>query len=145
MNRLITVISSGLCLAFLAATPCLADGNGEGHSPHPNFNLFISNQSFAMSNVDITVSIDNVTVVNDRFPVEDQHYWRGFPISLSNGTHTLVAATQTGATNLQTEFSINSNHSALLEFWYYPDKSSGGVALTPPSFSFRMNQPLGID
>ena len=145
MNRLITVISSGLCFALLAGMPCLADGNGEDYSPRPNFNLFISNQSFAMSNVDITVSIDNVTVVDDRFPVEDQHYWRGFPISLASGTHTLVAATQTGATNLQTEITISSNHSALLEFWYYPDKSSGGVALTPPSFSFRMNQPLGIE
>ena len=143
MNKLITAMSSGLCLVFLASTPCLAAGNGdEEYSPRPNFNLFISNQSFAMSNVDISVSIDNVTVVEDRFPVEDQHCWRAFPVSLSNGVHILVAATKTGATNLQTEITISSNHSALLSFWCVPGNTSDGNALTPPYFIFKMNQPL---
>ncbi len=137
------ILVSVLALLILSGCNQKMDDESFSDSPPPNFTLFISNQSFAMSNVDIRVSIDNVIVVNDRFPVEDQHYWRGFPISLSTGTHTLEATTQTGSTNLQTEITINSNHSALLEFWYYPDSSPSG--LTPPSFSFRMNADLGID
>ena len=145
MKKLKTGIYWGLCLASLAASPGRVHaGEDNDMPPRPNFSLFISNQSFAMSNVDITVSIDNVPVVDDRFPVADQHSWRGFPLSLSNGVHTLVAVTQTGRTNLQTEFTVNSNHSGLLEFWYHPDKSRDGIALTPPSFSFRITQGIGV-
>lgn len=146
MNKLKTVICFGLSLASLAALSGRADsGDDMDISPRPNFNLFISNQSFVMSNVDITISIDNVTVVNDRFPVGDQHLWRGFPITLSNGVHTLMAVTQTGQADLQTEFMVTSNHSAILSFWCVPDKSADGDAITPSYFIFKMNERLLID
>jgi len=61
-----------------------------------NFTLYVSNQSFAISPVDITIHIDGKKAVDSKFDVGNQHIWIGYSFSLSKGEHKLVAVSKKG-------------------------------------------------
>ncbi|MGH3346352.1 MAG: hypothetical protein ACRDO4_05175 [Nocardioides sp.] len=60
--------------------------------------LYVSNQSFEDEVVDVTVTIDDVTVVDGDFHVEDQHNWVSFSLALPAGGHEITAESDSGAT-----------------------------------------------
>jgi hypothetical protein len=60
--------------------------------------LYVSNQSFDDEEVQLTVAVDDVTVVDADFHVEGQHNWISFPLSLPAGVHQITAESDTGAT-----------------------------------------------
>lgn len=80
--------------------------------------LYLSNQSFEDETVNLTVTIDDVTVVDGGFAVENQHNWVSFPLALSPGRHQITAQSDSGAT-LRTSFEIPrvQKRYAVIDHW----------------------------
>jgi len=83
----------------------------------PNFFLYVSDQSFAISPVDITVFIDDELALQGNFTVGDQHNFSLIPLSLSNGTHTIFVKSIHGDAELEEEFVINGTRWAMLDYF----------------------------
>lgn len=86
--------------------------------------LIASNQSFDDDEVRLTIAIDGVTVVDDDFHVEDQHNWIYFPLSLSPGTHEVIAESDSGAT-LRESFDVprDKTRYAIIDYWTEDDSA----------------------
>jgi hypothetical protein len=100
-----------------------------------NFTLHVSNQSFAISPVDITIYFDGKKALEDDFDVGNQHNWVSYTFRLSKGTHELVAVSEKGGARINERFEIEDEHWAVVDYWYYP-KVTGGAGPTPKQFSF---------
>ena len=108
-----------------------------------NFTLYVSNQSFAISDVDIQIKIDGKIVVSRYFNVGNQHNWKGFTFSLAKGEHTLEAHSDQENVTLEKKFNITDEHWAVVDFWYYP---SSHYEPTPKHFSFNIkDEPIYFD
>lgn len=129
-----------LAIATLALGGC---GAVEGEDPKPHSDvtaadaavalveraeadlvLIASNQSFDDDEVRLTVTVDGVTVVDDDFHVEGQHNWIYFPLSLSPGTHEVIAESDSGAT-LRESFVLprGATRYAIIEHWTEDDSA----------------------
>lgn len=103
--------------------PSCNDGRMERLIGDTNFFLYVSDQSFAISPVDITVFIDGELVITGNFTEGmNQHKHELFSFSLSNGTHTIMVNSVLGDANFEEEFEINGTRWADLDYFYYPDK-----------------------
>lgn len=80
--------------------------------------LYVSNQSFDDEAVRLTVTIDQVTVVDGDFHVEGQHTWIRFPLALAPGGHEVTAESDSGAT-LRESFDLRRDKTsyAVIEHW----------------------------
>jgi hypothetical protein len=67
----------------------LAERNEKG-----NLILYVSNQSFAISPVDIIIHIEGKKIVDRDFDVGNQHNWISQPFKLVKGENKLVAVTK---------------------------------------------------
>ncbi|MDP3889793.1 hypothetical protein [Nocardioides sp.] len=86
--------------------------------------LYLSNQSFDDEEVNLTVTIDGITVVDDGFHVEGQHNWVSFPLTMPTGDHTISAESDSGATLRETfEVRRGKKRYAAIEHW-----TEGGTA-----------------
>lgn len=104
-----------------------------------NFVLYVSNQSFDISPVDIKIYIDDMTAVNEDFYVEDQHAWEQFQFNLSVGTHKIKIESLEGNAILEENFDIvDKKHWAVVNYWYYPEDAVVTGA-TPKHFSFDIS------
>ena len=130
-----------ILLAFGCGDPKLPPIKSALEDPNGSFHLFISNQSFAITPVDIQVSIDGIPVVQKDFEVGDQHNWQGFVFKLASGQHKIVVTSLKGKATLEKTFEMPDKLSGVLDYWYYP-KGEGG---TPRSFSFEvLKGPVGF-
>jgi hypothetical protein len=82
-----------------------------------NFVLYVSNQSFARSTVDIRVEVDGHEVVSESFAVENQHNWVEYRIRLARGTHVIRAASSTGEAVFERSFPIRGRTWAVIDYW----------------------------
>ena len=131
-----SAVAVALALAACALTAC---SGGEDPAPHPQVTasdsevrlvgpdeadlvLYVSNQSFEDEDVRIKLDVDGVTIVDGEFRVEGQHNWIRFPLSLSPGSHTLTAESDTGAT-LKESFQVPGNEAryAVVNYWAEDD------------------------
>ena len=131
-----SAVAVALALAACALTAC---SGGEDPAPHPQVTasdsevrlvgpdeadlvLYVSNQSFEDEDVRIKLDVDGVTVVDGEFRVEGQHNWIRFPLSLSPGSHSLTAESDTGAT-LKESFQVPGNEAryAVVNYWAEDD------------------------
>ena len=112
------------------------------NDPNGNFHLYVSDQSFAISPVDIKVFIDGELVVNGVFNVGSQHSWQTFVLKLSPGRHEIVAESSKGHAKLEQTFEVGDKLWAALDYWFYP-KPEGGVKPCPRHFSFYVrDEPI---
>ena len=81
-----------------------------------NFVLYVSNQSFDLSPVDITVSIDGKKAVSADFVVGTAHSWVAHRFQLTPGVHKITATSEKGAIQLEKEIEITHNHWAAIGF-----------------------------
>ena len=114
-----------------------------------NFILYISDQSFAISPVDIKIYIDGKLAIDDNFDVTGnrvpQHNWKQFKFQLGNGDHTIKAISKKGDAVIEKEFKTVDKHWAVIDYWYYPE-SRGGATPTPKHFSFNIqDKPIGFE
>jgi hypothetical protein len=139
MKRILAPI--GLSVVALVLSGCgdpkLAPIRSSLESTNGNFILFISNQSFATTPVDIRVSIDGTPVVQQYFDVGNQHNWLGFPFMLPPGQHRITATSVKGSASITTNFTIGDRRCwGVLDYWYYP-KNHGN---TPRQLSFKLKE-----
>jgi hypothetical protein len=113
---------------------------GDPPSMGGNVTLYVSNQSFVIDPVDITVLIDGEIVVDDEFLVLGQHNWIEFPLEVSLGTHELIARSVIGDAEMVTEFTVDDRLYMVVDFW------GGGEPESPdPQFSFHASEePIGF-
>jgi len=112
------------------------------NDPSRNFVLFVSNQSFDITPVDIKVLIDDIEVVNSKFDVGNQHNYYAYRFNLSKGKHRLQISSKQGETNLDEEFEVTDVHWSVIDFWYYPDTHPNP---TPKHFSWHIqDKPISF-
>ncbi len=91
-----------------------------------DLHLWVSNQSFDDAQVQITVSVDGVEVVDAPFEVADQHNWQLFPVRLDPGQHVLRAVSDSGA---EVERSIviprGAQRYVVVNYWSQSDELPG--------------------
>lgn len=136
-----TLPAIGFSVAALLLAGCgdpkLAPVGSTLESTNGNFELFISNQSFATTPVDIRVSIDDTPVVQQYFDVGNQHNWRRFAFALPPGQHRIMATSVKGKATITTNFSLGDRRcSGIVDYWYYP-KNDGD---TPRQLSFHVEE-----
>lgn len=113
-----------LCLLTTAAsifagcsTPGVVTSKSVVNDPNGNFHLYVSNQSFAISPVDIKVFIDGKLVVKEAFFVGNQDNWQTFVLKLSPGRHKVVAESSKGCAKLEQTFEVNDKLWIALAYW----------------------------
>lgn len=62
-----------------------------------NLHLLVSNQAFEQPEVGLTLSVDGVVLVDQRFEVEGQHTYVPFEVAVPAGEHRVVLTSDTGA------------------------------------------------
>ncbi len=89
--------------------------------PEGNFILYVSDQSSAISPVDIRVIIDGKVAVNDDFYysylfsiLPPGHIQKGYSFKLEPGNHTINVTSKRGEAELRKEFEIVDKHWALI-------------------------------
>ena len=130
MNKVIFIF--GLIILLFAGCyfSTMPQFSHEIEQENANFILYVSNQSFDKSKIDISVTVDGNMIVNDKFRVKNQHYWKIYSIRLSQGVHTLIAAADKGKYKIEKQFEITKTHWAVLDFWYKDDTDSQKSNLT---------------
>lgn len=83
-----------------------------------NFVLYVSNQSSALSFVDIKVEIDGKNAVSADFAVGTGHNWITHTFQLAPGKHKIVAITQKGSARLEQEIEVKDKHWAVIDYWF---------------------------
>jgi hypothetical protein len=127
-------------LATVASTfagcsmPVAAPSKSVVNDPNGNFHLYVSDQSFAISPVDIKVFIDGELVVNGPFEVGSQHNFQTFVLKLSPGQHEILAESSKGRAKLEQTFQIDDKLWIALAYWSSP-KLEGGVESYSGHFS----------
>jgi len=106
--------------------------------PKGTFTLIVSNQSYAISQVDIRVEIDGELVVSDDFKVAGQHSFIPFKLNLPEGKHHIRIWSEKGSAELAADFEVDKNiDTGLVTYWYYPESHRNP---TPRSFNFRASK-----
>jgi hypothetical protein len=120
-----------LAIMVVALVGCVTSEPGKGadklqpREMNTNFVLYVSNQSFALTPVDITITIDGKQVISSEFEVGEgkrrQHNWINHGFELTPGPHKLVATTVKGEAKIEKEFEIkDEKHWAVINYWYNP-------------------------
>jgi hypothetical protein len=115
----------------------LADvpANGDALTLH----LYVSNQSFDISPVDIDIWVEDTHVVTGGFDVEGQHNWILFDLTLPSGTHALHAEGLGGSIVINEAVPVPEERWGVLDFWYYPGDP------THPMFTWNLSEtPVGF-
>ena len=119
----------------------MTDANGTS-----DLTLWVSNQSYTDKNVDVTVALDGVVIIDRSFHVGDQHNYIEHRIQLGEGTHILDASTVIDGQNIELseEFSIEPGQQryAGLNYWHYvPTGPTTRRRIHPGSaLTFRTNE-----
>jgi len=130
MKTTIFIATALLLIVLGGCTKPEAEGGTSVFIPqdtNTNFVLYVSNQSFALTPVDITITIDGKKVISSTFEVGEgkrrQHNWISHGFDLTPGTHKLEAVSAKGDAKFEKEFEIkDEKHWAVLSYWYYPDQ-----------------------
>lgn len=105
----------------------------------PTFTLYVSNQSFDLPRVDITVRVDGQLAITGDFHVEGQHTWIPFDLDLAPGPHAITIESATGEATLDQAFTMDDRRWAVASFWFYDEDH---YEPTPRHFSFDvMDEP----
>jgi len=128
-----------LILALVAVSACTSSdpsprevlGPPQQHvaiPEHPNFTLYVSNQSFDIPTIDIEIQIDGQLVITGDFAVEGQHSWFPFLFDLAPGAaHTVEVTANGGATQIVDTALIGDAYDyAIVSFW-----SADETSVTP--------------
>ena len=112
-----------------------------------NFTLYVSNQSLALTPVDVTILIDGKRAVSGNFDVgrgeNAQHRRIKHVLALTPGKHQLKILSKKGAATLEKEIEIKGKHWAVVDYWYYPESH---YSPKPKQFSFDIqDKPIEFE
>jgi hypothetical protein len=128
------------CIVAVLACSILI-GRAEDRTPKPpeellpqttngNFVLYVSNQSFDMSPVDITIDIDGKKEVSDLFSVGNQHTWITHTFQLARGPHKITVVSKNGSARLEQAFEIKEKQWAAIGYWFTKQDGKKQFAFT---------------
>ncbi len=132
-------------LSVLACAPLLLGATGCGHGgevadharpvqletrPGGDFVLYVSDQSFALSPVDITVRVDGKVAVSDEFAVGNEHNWRRYRFQIGAGVHRLTAVSDSGRARFVGSVRMRRTLYGVVDYWYSPGNPGGERKLT---------------
>lgn len=131
-------------------TPRVHDAQGEEHierrstteasttdAAETDVFLDVSNQSFFDPDVHITIRDESEAYVDASFPVEGQHHFVGYQLSLGVGTHRLTGTSDSGAIE-ELIIDVRDDGPRYVFITYWADEG------TPPRFnSGQSAQPFG--
>jgi hypothetical protein len=100
-------------------------------------NLLVSNQSAAISEVDIQVSIDGRRVVDDSFAAGAGHDAKRYELPLTSGKHEIHASTRKGTAQYDGAIDLQKEHWGALFYWYQPGEP-GRPDAQAKSFTFDL-------
>jgi hypothetical protein len=129
------LLLSLLLAACTDADPAAAPQQHLPRSDSPTFTLFVSNQSFDLSRIDVEIRIDGQLAVTGDFLVEGQHTWVPFDFDLAAGSHQLRVASEDAGVMLERPFDMDARRWGVLSFWYY---EAGSPEPTPKRFDFQV-------
>lgn len=142
-GRSIPLLLLTVCLASGGCTPALpplVPVTSKYLDPKGQFTLYVSNQSFALSPVDIEIRVNGEVVVHDYFDVKNQHNWKQFTLALPPGPYTLNVSSRRGGAELTKDFVVKDKHWAVVDYWYYPRSH---YMPTPRKLTFSMrDEPI---
>jgi len=92
--------------------------------------LYVSDQSFALGRVDITIRIDGKIAVSDTFDVGNEHNWRRYRFTIGPGVHHLTAQSHAGHARIAATFRTGKTVNAVVDYWYSPGNPGGERKLT---------------
>jgi hypothetical protein len=127
--------------ALLVAALSLFGSCGAEEKKEPagtaNVVLYVSNQSFEQSSVDIAIELDGRVAVDGDFAVEDQHNWVEYRLELTPGRHTLSATSDAGGASLTRSFVVRGSTWAVVNYWCCDDRPhfTFDVSRTPVAFA----------
>ena len=99
-----------------------------------NFVLYVSNQSFGVSPVDIRVFIDGKLAIDEAFDVGNQHNWKSFRYNLAKGKHRLAAESVKGAAKFERDLEVRDTNWSVLDYWDSPGHFSFHTSDKPIHF-----------
>ena len=127
-ETLFQVFLSLIAVTFLGCNNSkLSTHNSSILDPDGNFTLYVSNQSFAISPVDIRIQIDGELIVDDEFDVKRQHSFVPFKLSLDKGKHHIKVWSVQGSAQIEEDFELTDQDIAVVTYWYHdtsPDNST---------------------
>ena len=88
-----------------------------------NLKLIVSNQSFAVPSVDISVDIDGKNIVSKDFPVKDQHYQEDFFVDLPIGYHSIEIKANKGIIVLKDKFEVCKDKNMIIVIDFFRTSS----------------------
>ena len=142
-RRLVALALGTIALAACGGGPDAVPPIAEGPPPlqpakNGNLILYVSNQSFDRSTVDIRVLIDDRPAVDDDFAVLNQHNWVDFRFSLDDGQHVIYVESLDGQAILEERFEVKGNRWAVVDYLCCSDPSE-------PKFTFMISpEPLAF-
>jgi archaellum component FlaG (FlaF/FlaG flagellin family) len=131
MRRFIhlSLLAAAVSLFAGCSTPSAVPSKSVAKDPNGNLHLYVSNQSFAISPVDIKVLIDGELVVDGLFEVGSQHSWQTFVLRLSSGRHKIVVESSKGQAKLEQVFEVGDKAWAALTYWFDSKVKEGHFVL----------------
>ena len=127
-----------LALSLLIACTGGSSDDPKQHLPRPttpSLTVLVSNQSFDLPTVDISIEIDGKLAISGDFKVEGQHTWVPFDFEIAPGNHTMKIVSDAGETTLEKTFVMDDRKWIVVNFWYY---AAGSPEPTPQQFSFHL-------
>jgi len=141
MNFYIMKYPVGLIILLLMILPfsCCISDNEKNETEFFLTHLYVSNQSFSDSLINISISIDEVEYFNKSCFVGDQHIWEYIEFNLSKGKHDFVAIELNSNTIGFTTFDIQNENWIVIDFWYYTESDFPHASPEPRHFTFDIS------
>ncbi len=102
--------------------------------------LYVGNQSYTRSPVDITVFLDDRPILSSEFSVGDQHDYVEYEFRFPEGRPVLKPVSDTGGAEIEREIDIASKHRGFVGYRYDPSGEEGPGSTLPiqrETISFR--------
>lgn len=113
----IGIPAAGLALLWA----CTGRPEVERTMPTHPLTLYVSNQSFEATPVDVEVRFDGEVVLSREFEVgsdvQAQHRWQEFSFPLESGEHRIEVFSRRGEARLEEAFEIDGPRWATLAYW----------------------------
>lgn len=108
------------CCVSLGVSACASGSQAQDDQQLLPLTLLVSNQSPVIETVDISITVDDSTVVDQQFESGMQHSWQSFATSVAAGERRIRVVSRAGEAEADTVVSVDSARWAIISFLYDP-------------------------
>ncbi len=119
---LLLAVLAAACSSGTPAPTSQVDSKGalRPEDPDGNVVLYVSNQSHALSPVDITVALDGEEILSADFRTVEAHDWVEYHFDWKPGGHTVNAVSKTGDATTEVPIEIHGKTWIFVGYWFDP-------------------------